>query len=271
MIVVEFQGGLGNQMSQYAMMQLLKNIYRNTEIVANCDFYRDENCHSGFELLQVFPNCIDKSFSKMCILKKIQFLKHQEISQQYLSGYPEVPDVSNLDIRKNILLKGTWHNYNYSMIKKTLLRDFTFDFEWNQCKQDIYNEIISSQSVGIHIRGGDYCQLGLDILNADYYNKAIHIINENVENPIFYIFSDDVFFAQEKLKGVSIERGIYISNNKDYEDLKLMSACKHNIIANSTFSYWAAELNQNPQKIIIRSKYQTKENKSWDKPGWILI
>jgi hypothetical protein len=89
--------------------------------------------------------------------------------------------------------------------------------------------------------------------NLDYYNKAIKIIINKVENPIFFIFSDDINWCKENIK-IKDHEIIYVDWNvgdNSYIDMQLMSTCKHNIMANSSFSWWSAWLNKNKDKIVI--------------------
>lgn len=133
----------------------------------------------------------------------------------------------------------TWHNYDYSSILPQLRKDFQFPklpVKW----KTLAKEITSCNSVSIHVRKGDYISYGLDILHADWYKKAVDIVKSKVENLVFYIFSDED--VREELN--HIDCGFrYVTENdgsEAYRDMQLMPMCKHNIIANSTFSYWAA-------------------------------
>ena len=109
--------------------------------------------------------------------------------------------------------------------------------------------------MSLHIRRGDYTKPSTQSLhglcNAEYYAKSIAYIAERVENPVFFIFSDDIDWAKENMK-TGYEQ-YYIDFNdasQNHEDLRLMSNCKHHIVANSTFSWWGAWLDPNPIKIV---------------------
>jgi hypothetical protein len=113
---------------------------------------------------------------------------------------------------------------------------------------DMYGEILNKDTCSIHIRRGDY--VGLPNHHPtqliSYYEDAIKIIGDNKH---FVFFSDDIKWCEENFKFV--ENKTFISNNTDYEDMYLMSMCKNNIIANSTFSWWGAWLNNNETKQVI--------------------
>ena len=115
-------------------------------------------------------------------------------------------------------------------------------------------------SVCIHIRRGDYVE---DIItnqfhgvcNLDYYYRSIEYIASKIKNPYFFVFSDDPLWVKQNL--ILKYPCDYIDQNfgkKDYEDMRVISKCKHNIIANSSFSWWGAWLNINPNKIVIAPK-----------------
>ena len=107
--------------------------------------------------------------------------------------------------------------------------------------------------VSIHVRRGDYALWsgGPQVLPADYYRRAWEIIRQKIANPFCFVFSDDIAFAREILP--KSERMVFVDNNDEahgFEDLRLMSACRHHVIANSTFSWWGAWLDPNPAKLV---------------------
>jgi hypothetical protein len=111
----------------------------------------------------------------------------------------------------------------------------------------------ANYAVSLHIRRGDYTiwRDGQRVLPLAYYERAIRTIYQGVDKPIFFVFSDDIAFARENLP--KSERMIFVDNNSEanpHEDLRLMCACRHHIIANSTFSWWGAWLNPDPSKLV---------------------
>ncbi|MEI6553564.1 MAG: alpha-1,2-fucosyltransferase, partial [bacterium] len=116
-----------------------------------------------------------------------------------------------------------------------------------------------SNSISIHIRRGDYIS-NQEANNfhgscsIDYYTEAINIIKGKVSNPIFFVFSDDIAWVKENLKSDIVATWVSEYNLDNTEDLLLMSFCKHQIIANSSFSWWGAYLNRNINKIVIAPK-----------------
>ena len=145
----------------------------------------------------------------------------------------------------------------FKVYRKELLDVFKFKHELMGENEIIEKKIKSQNSVAVHVRRGDYLNVFYqDVLSNHYYEKAMEYISSKVDNPYFYIFSDDTKWVKENLR-VKYNYAI-IENNSGWNvaanDMHLMSLCKHNIIANSTFSWWGAWLNQNPDKIVIAPK-----------------
>ena len=135
----------------------------------------------------------------------------------------------------------------------------------------------SQNSVCLHVRLGDYVWHGYPNLSrSNYYQNAVDYILKRTKNPRFYVFSNDPEKAEEELK-ISVPFEVVRVNYRqaDFRDMQLMSLCKHNVIANSTFSWWAALLNKNPDKIVTYPDIWDPWNRNWLNymrvPGWIEI
>lgn len=167
------------------------------------------------------------------------------------------------DFTKNIELNGYFMSYKYfdeysENIKELFYID-NISFDYISKK---YSELLNSKSVSVHIRRGDFKKKKINEnhilfrLDSQYYVNSMKYINEKIENPIYYFFmenNDDKHWIKKyilsKIENIQYK---FINNEKDYIDIYMMSLCKHNIIANSTFSWWGAYLNNNTDKIIIR-------------------
>ena len=114
------------------------------------------------------------------------------------------------------------------------------------------NRLQDCNSVGVHVRGGDYNQFNNWLLSVDYYERAIAAVKERVKDPVFHIFSDDTTYAWSLLKDIPGKKNII--HETELTDFYLMQHCKHNIIANSTYSFWAAMLNKHPDKLVVYPK-----------------
>ena len=169
----------------------------------------------------------------------------------------------------------------FNNIKDVIKKEFTL-------KNPLGNEAGASEKemnnslfpISLHIRRGDYVKNKivreiLGTLPLEYYKQAINFVTKNIKNPTFFIFSDDIEWAKENLK-TSLPT-VFVSKQgiKDYEELILMSKCKHNIIANSSFSWWGAWLNQNSDKIVIAPKQwfvdKTVDEANILPEGWVAL
>lgn len=166
----------------------------------------------------------------------------------------QYPKIKELFKKKDIYLDGYWASEYYFSDYSTEIRDiFTLKDEIiSEIDSGLIAEIMSLASVSIHVRRGDYVHNKFfHNLGLDYFYKAVEYIKRVVKNPVFFVFSDDLKWVKENF-GLDTKNVNYIDNNYDgCIDLYLMSLCKHNIIANSTFSWWGAYLNKNKYKVVI--------------------
>ncbi|HEY3371201.1 MAG TPA: alpha-1,2-fucosyltransferase [Prolixibacteraceae bacterium] len=269
---ISIYGGLGNQMFQYALYLFLTN----NGIKSSISFsnFLIQNHHNGFDLPRAFKIQLTiknrilfyllEHVNPLIRNKYVNFFLRKTIPkiQKYkLSIYKEkkefLMDKDILNVKSSFLI-GTWQSYWYlNGIRDIILKEFTFIKPNDNNNRAIIDSIQNTNSVSIHVRKGDYLNKRWNathhvIQKADYYFRAIQYINSQVAQPFFFIFSDDINWTKEALNG--IPNATYISHNtnkKNYIDMYLMSICKHNIIANSTFSWWGAWLNQNKDKIVI--------------------
>lgn len=261
MKIVRFLGGLGNQMFQYAFYMALEHQFK--EVKADINGYNNYNLHNGFELEPVFgieiekastfaiklydPSCREWSIRK---LRRILNLKNAYQEEKILFSY----DDSIFRDQSNCLYWGYWQNEQYFSKIASLIRDrFKFKTPLDEQNNALAEEILSSNSISVHIRRGDYLKDPLlgGICDVAYYKRSIDLMTFKVQMPKYIIFSDDIDWCRNNLQ---LTDPIFVSWNKgkrSYIDMQLMSLCKHNIIANSSFSWWAAWLNNNEKKIVI--------------------
>lgn len=263
-------GGLGNQMFQYAIGRTLAldlNTKLKLEISSfEIDFYKRVyklNCFnlkadiikSGEleSLLNGTKNFRQKNFGYIFNLK--QYIQVNENGFNFNENINQVP--------QKAYLIGYWQSEKYFIKYKNLLKsDFAFKQELKGPNLELAKKIGKTNSICIHFRRlhgfsktGDSDKQAIDLHGAcsmEYYEKSISLITEKIKEPHFFIFSDDFEFAKDNLK--LNYPTTYVTNNDDehcYNDMQLISLCKHHIIANSSFSWWGAWLNQNPNKIII--------------------
>jgi hypothetical protein len=271
MIISHIIGGLGNQMFQYAAGRALslglnqpfkldisdfKGYGLRTFDLKNCfncsgEISTDSDLRHilGWQSIRAIRRLLNKP--KLSSLRSKQFII--EPYSHYWPGFQKCPSSS--------YLLGYWLSEKYFQSSEMQIReDFTFKTCLNSENNTLAAEINSINSVSLHVRRGDYASdsktmAAHGLCDLSYYYSAIDYIANGVRNPIFFIFSDDISWVRENLKiGYPCR---YIDHNhgaEAYNDMRLMSLCKHNIIANSTFSWWGGWLNINPNKIIIAPK-----------------
>ncbi len=180
--------------------------------------------------------------------------------------------LTHLDVRKDWSVRGYWENENYyKAILPQLQQDFVFPEIRDEKNREAAEQIRDSASVSIHVRRGDYVGSQFDILTMDYYKRAVAWIREHTEGDRFFLFSDDREYAGEAFSWLDHKE--IISHNRggdSFRDMQLMSMCRHNIIANSTFSTWAGLLNQNPgRRVVYPDRYtRSGDRRTRDFEGW---
>jgi len=265
MIIVKLIGGLGNQLFQYALGCYLTEKY-HTELkldISGFDNYKLWKYElDKFNIIEDFANPEELKipyFKKRNGIKKILFkLLYKPKKMSYIVEKHFHFDSCIINLPDNVYLDGCWQSEKYfKEIQDIIRKDFTFKLPAEGKNKELLEQISSVNSVSLHVRRGDYITNSSankvhGVCSLDYYNECIKYIVEKVNNPHFFIFSDEPEWVKENL---TIPYFITIVDNNDkdkgYEDMRLMSNCKHNIIANSSFSWWGAWLNNNPDKIVI--------------------
>lgn len=282
MIIVKLYGGLGNQMFIYAAGRYLALKHNTTLKLDITDFKTSINRYYQLNLMNInaeiasnedinrikfnkFALIANKLLMSKIIPKKYLYknyiIHRKDVGSnvmEYWDGFFDIPDNSYLNI-------DPWSYKYFEKINNVILKEFTFKKNFTgenlNFLQSIKNE---PNSVSIHIRRTDYIkeQSDYDVCDLNYFYKCVKIMSEKVPNPHFFIFSDDSDWIKRNFK-IEFPYTIIDNNNFEtcYEDLRLMSKCKHHIIPNSTFSWWAAWLNKSPNKIVIRPKKYLKSDR----------
>jgi len=293
MIITELVGGLANQMVIYAAA---KSLSEHLQVELKFDITKlnkDKKRSYALNHLNLetkiatqeeidlisqksnswFINKVKRTIRKKCNGNAFGIYKEPAIS--FDSNFFSLPD--------NTYIKGNFINALYfSPIEKMLRHEFQIKSPLSKKTKELIKPITSGESVSIHIRRGDYANEKKTneihgLIPIDYYKTAIDLISNRIKSPSFYIFSDDISWVKENLPNT---QEMYFIDHTDgetaYEDLYMMSLCKHNIIANSGFSYWAAWLNSNEEKLVISPKQWFADNKLNDRfklipEGWLKI
>lgn len=272
MIIINLKGGIGNQLFQYALGRQL-SLKNNTELFFDICAFRTYKWHKySLDLFSIEEKFFTRNFKNRILLR---YYTYTQQSKQHYKRFKLTEDTfkpfdSNiLNAGKNTYLDGYWQSEKYFIQNKhIIINDLIIKRELNGINKEISATLNACNSVSIHIRRGNYVS-NSEVNNthgtcdSNYYDKSIKYIIHRVQNPHFFIFSDEIEWAKSNFK-INYPHTFIDSNigydgenyqdDKNVDDLRLMSLCKHNIIANSSFSWWGAWLNQNPEKIVVAPK-----------------
>ena len=250
--IIEFNGGLGNQMFQYAFYLQLKK--RHPLNLFLFDIELSQECHNGYEIDKIFQIDSTKQTRNFRLIKRfVPYLINSSKIITHENGLQYKEKYLN---EKSLFVRyeGYWQSELYFLDIEDIVRkvfSFRLDNLSHQTKS-LSSKINQGNFVSVHIRRGDYLTTGFyGPCTPAYYQRAMENIQTIIPQATFVFFSDDIKWVKENIK---TSNGIYVSWNKgidSWQDMYLMSQCSHNIIANSSFSWWGAWLNNNPRKIVI--------------------
>ena len=282
MITVKITGGLGNQMFQYAF-GLAQEKRTGKKNYYDISFFENQNPNS-FRIFEL------RNFNVKIRIKNILFIQklNRKLKRRGISLFTNFFVTENnatvfysefLKKRKIAIFDGYFQNEKYFIeYRKDILDAFTLTVPLNTENNNLIKEIKQTNSISLHVRRGDYVNLQdyHGLCGLEYYKNAISYVAEKTNEPHFYLFSDDIKWVVENLKIDFPYTIVDINDSKTgYFDLELMKNCKHNIIANSSFSWWGAWLNENPEKIVIAPKqwFANEQNDNCDiiPESWIKI
>ena len=288
MIITKLIGGLGNQMFQYAAgRQLAYKLGVELKLdILDFDHYKLRKYELDvFNIQENFATA--EEIADLTILKRniIERFISRLLHKPYRPLPTYIKESFNSEIMNmydGVYLDGYWQSEKYfADIIEIIREEFIITTTQEGLNRKLADQIKSCNSVSLHIRRGDYVSnpetnKAHGICDIDYYLHCIEHLTKTVEHPHFFAFSDDIEWVRQNLK---IPYPItFIENNgqdKSYEDLRLMSQCKHHIIANSSFSWWGAWLNPNEDKIVFapRKWFANKDANIQDRiPNqWIII
>lgn len=280
MIITKIHGGLGNQMFQYAIAKAIAK-KREDAYKVDISFYPNQTLRkyqlSFFNIKESIATLdeVNNLKGKDNLISKIRKKLKVEKQSYYLEKIFSVYDKTVFKYKDNLYLDGYWQNEKYFLdIREDLIKEFTLKNEISDFAKKYLKKINYLDSVSIHIRRGDYIanqhtNSVHGVCNIEYYKNAIEYINNIIKNPNYFIFSDDIVWCKENFD--FLKNKIFVDDTKsEFEDLELMKNCKHNIIANSTFSWWSAWLNNNDGKVIIAPKQWFSDSKMQESSGDII-
>lgn len=301
MKIVNIIGGLGNQMFQYAFALSLQKAYPDEDVLIDTSHFnyifvkkiKGINLHNGFELSNLYPKAILKTATPTQLMKiswyvpnyilgrcisKLLPNKSTELKEQkYGTFYPSVYEREG-----NTYYEGYWQHYEYfENNKDEIINTFDITNDLDMVNRAFVKSVLlMSNSISIHVRRGDFLKVPLykGICEVDYYERAIQKAHELVGKEVdFFIFSNDISWCRKYLSPyIGANRCNFIDWNKgkdSFKDMYLMRACRCNIIANSSFSWWGAYLNKREDKIVIAPDkwVNLPVDNPIQLPEWILI
>src|SRR3989344_667810 len=262
MIIVRLCGGLGNQMFQYALARTLSLRLRIPSALDLSWFTGHPYRHYVLDVfntqikiaqaddLKPFQSPIARFIDKFLPQTKRKIMHERGFS--FDSGILSIPD--------NRYVDGYWQSEKYfTEIRNTLQKEFTLKTGLGSDAQKIASQIRSSNAVSLHVRRGDYVSNPKfpaihGVLPLSYYAEAMKLIEQKAQSPHYFLFSDDPTWVTQNIKSAFPITVVSQKGIAEAEDLTLMSICKHNIIANSSFSWWGAWLNNYGGKIVVAPK-----------------
>lgn len=264
MVTVYIGGGLANKMFQYAFSLAIKK--KGYGVLYDTHTFKTEFQHDQVTLQSIFENVEITENDKVNYIaagKNSKFFRMwKRIMPWYVSEHAYLyNDKVWKQIRKYCYVESSWQDERYfENVEEEVRRAFIFPNFIDSRNMDVQKKMLESNSVAIHIRKGDgygTWNIFSNTCPKEYYDKALSYIKEHVENPKFFIFTDspDVVKEYLDLDAYTLINWNPTSGNGNYWDMQLMSCAKHNVIANSTYSWWGAWLNSNPNKIVIGPKY----------------
>lgn len=268
MIISGFIGGFGNQLFEYACAYAQAR-RMNTKLVLDSMFLATDTlrnyeldslslrCDFVFRLPRKCPYII-----KVALRKCFHFLLRM-IAKNYAERKAYVFDDKMYALSGNWRLRGYWQSEKYFKdYRDEIVSMLTPTYPMTASFLKLKEQIESTNSVAVHVRRGDYVALGI-CLSDVYYREALLRICQKVNDPVFYVFSDDMEYAKQLFAEFVSDQVVpicYEGDNSTIEDFLLMKSCKHNIIANSSYSWWGAWANVHEDKIVVAPKRENRDD-----------
>ena len=245
-------GGLGNQMFIYSFYYAIKGSGRKVEL--DVSLYNFLKMHNGYELSRIFNVDMPYNSTNRFYYYLLRFI----LKTGFLVKKDEFEFNKNIFESKYPFLWGYWQSDLYFQKYEDKIKNIFSFKNIDDVNLKLSQEICRKNSVSLHIRRGDFMNYSIyqNVCTVEYYKNAIAEINKRISSPHFYIFSNDLEWSTCFAEELEINYTIVSHNSGEnsYLDMFLMSQCHHNIIANSSFSWWGAYLNNNPNKIVIAPK-----------------
>lgn len=284
MIIVAIMGGLGNQLFQYAVGRALSYKFGYDLVLDTRWFKNNQTVTQRKYKLHHYPitaRLLNKQEKKWAMLNEHPFLRQLSINlcrwKYYYERDTYVFDEQVLHLPDNNYLYGYWQSYKYfEEINDIIRQEFNLLTPMGDMDNKTAEKINDTNAISLHIRRGDYLLKPIErgLCSLAYYQKAVDFLNQRVEAPHYFVFSDDHEWVIKNLK-IPAQTTYIIHNNEEnaFQDLRLMSLCRHHIMANSSFSWWGSWLNHKQGKIVIAPNRWLGKNATADliPSNWITM
>lgn len=298
MIIIRFHGGLGNQMYEYVFYEYMEKRYPGLVKADLTWFDRNRKEHQGYELERVFGIRVNEaSYEEVAriheyyphahALAAVRFLarkyaayrnRKRQNEEHYIFDFGPTQYGKNerfdyLDPAEDWYIEGVYCSDAYLRTMEPEIRNkLVFRPPLGKNNEEILQKMKEAQSVAVHVRRGDYVGNVFDILTPAYYAGAVEEIRRRITNPVFFVFSDDMSYIEKEFTFLGSYIPVHNAGKDSYMDMQLMAACRHMIIANSSFSYWGAVLGEKEGSIVIAPRrYKADEEIALARDGWLLL
>lgn len=283
MIITKLNGGLGNQLFEYACARNLQLKY-NDELWLDIEGFKRSPRHYSLEHFVlnedvcVLPEKESKSLVFLQAISKMNrnlAFKLGPLFGAYIWKSSNYKPLQVSDTKgKTLYLYGYWQSEAYFKEHKAqIINELKVKTPVPAECEELLKDVEKPNSVCIHVRRGDYVDCGFLHCDEAYYNRGLDYIKKKYNDCNAIVFSDDIDWVKENMKFNCPVTFVEL-DVPDYETLRLMYLCKHFVISNSSFSWWAQYLSDNPNKIVIAPEYwlpENKENKSMYLDNWIIL
>lgn len=284
MNIIWIDGGLGNQMFQYALALKMQSL--GIQVKIDVSKYEDHYAHQGFELERVFS--MQCPLASKVEIKRLGYLKANHLTE-WLKKTPfrkkTIYNNETYTYDRRVLkldgyyIEGYWQSEQYFWDIRDKIREVYQFPDFSTAQQRVLaEEIKGCCSVSVHVRRGDYLDYPYlqNICTIEYYQKAMEYFRKKYPGQVqFYLFSNDFSWVKEHLNGPDCHIVEGNTGIESFRDMQLMSLCRHHIVANSSFSWWGAWLDKNPGKEVLAPKRwvnnRAKEEVDIIPKNWIKI
>ena len=285
-VIIKLNGRMANQMFEWAFGRALMNknncnlLFDNSEETFKLDYFNLKN-----QIKFIKKPLLNKFLRKTIPFRKLR----NKLTKLNFNNLKNIEEKSFCHFEQELLnisdatyIKGFFQTEKYfADIREDLIQDFTLNIDLNKANKDMIEKIKNSNSISVQFRRGDYTKKRVadkyGSCSVDYYKNGIKKIAKTLdEKPTIFIFSDDINWVKNNVNFDYATVYVDINSGKQgYLDLELMKNCKHNVIANSSFSWWGAWLNTNSNKKVVAPKWWMKDidSSSCDiiPDNWILL